>query len=170
MGGTTALWLAAQYPERVLSLSLEGDMNFVREEDLVDPRGIRILADMVARNDPEGTGYPRGVAHPRKPWYDDNYIRGQMLKRIPMMHRTSNRHEHALRQAMAGFRVPTLVLLGDNDELLQLSHLEQWRRLAPQVTTCVVSNGAHDVQNTEPEKLTVLLLEHHAMKDRKSID
>ncbi|MCU1415603.1 MAG: alpha/beta hydrolase fold protein [Microbacteriaceae bacterium] len=153
MGGVTVLWLAAQFPERVRTLSLEGDMNFVRPKDLVSPENGAVLAEMVATNNPEGSGYPRAAPHPRKPWADDEYIRGQMRKRIPMMRMLDNSHQDELQQRMARFAVPTLVLLGDQDELLLPSHLDRWRELLPSVDTRLVVGGAHDIQNTEPEVL-----------------
>ena len=66
MGGVTALWLAVQFPDRVRSLSMEGSMAFVREENLVSPENIRILRDMVERNDPDGSGYPRAAPQPMR--------------------------------------------------------------------------------------------------------
>ncbi|MEN2793225.1 alpha/beta fold hydrolase [Sphingomonas oligophenolica] len=162
MGGVTALWLAAQFPERVRSLSLEGGMNFVRPENLVSLENAKALADMVARNDPEGSGYPRAAPHPRKPWSDDEYIRGQMRKRIPMMRRITNLHEGELERRVRGLGLPILVLLGDHDELLRPNHLDRWHEVCPAASTMLVEGGAHDLQNTEPEKLTQALLALHA--------
>lgn len=165
MGGVTALWIATQYPDRVRSLSLEGDMAFVREEDLVSPENVKALADMVARNDPEGTGYPRAAAHPRKQWADDEYTLGQMRKRIPMMRMLTNDHERELEQRMASFKVPTVVLLGDSDELLNPSHLDRWREMLPDGETLLVAGAAHDIQNTEPEQLVKALTALHTATD-----
>lgn len=161
MGGVAALWLAVQFPERMRSLSLEGGMNFVREEHFVSVENIRQLADMVARNDPDGTAYRRAAPHPRKPWSDDAFIRGQMRKRIPMMRMLTNNHETELLARMETFTVPTLALLGDHDELLLPSHLEHWRRLHPAVEAVLVPGAAHDIQNTEPEQLVAALVAHH---------
>ena len=162
MGGVTALWLAAQFPSRVRTLSLEGDMNFVRDDQLVDPEGVRILADMVARGDPDGHGYPRANSHPRKPWMDEQHFREQMRKRVPMMQMLTNTHEAELAQRLTRFDVPTLVLLGDNDELLRPSHLDRWTDLHPTAETRLIGGAAHDIQNTEPEQLAEALFALHA--------
>jgi pimeloyl-ACP methyl ester carboxylesterase len=153
MGGVTALWLAMQFPNRVRSLSLEGGMNFVREDNLVSLENSKALADMVARNDPEGSGYPRAVPHPRKPWSDDAYIRGQMRKRIPMMHMLTNLHADELERRMPELMLPILVLLGDKDEIVRPNHLFRWQEIYPAARTRLVAGAAHDIQNTEPEQL-----------------
>lgn len=166
MGGVTALWIATQYPERVRTLSLEGDMAFVREADLVNPENLKALANTVARNNPEGTGYPRAANHPRKQWINDEYTVSQMQKRISMMRMLTNAHECELEQRMTCFKVPTLVLLGDNDELLNSSHLDRWRELLPDVETLLVAGAAHDIQNTEPEQLVKALHALHTATDQ----
>ena len=168
MGGVTALWLAAQFPERVRSLSLEGGMNFIRPENLVSIENSQILADMVARNDPDGTGYPRAAPHPRKPWSDDDYIRGQMRKRIPMMRKITNSHEADLERRVADLPMPILVLLGDHDELVRPNHLDRWHDIRPDVGTLLVEGGAHDIQNTEPEQLVAALASLHAAADGRA--
>jgi pimeloyl-ACP methyl ester carboxylesterase len=157
MGGVSALWLAAQCPARVRCVSTEGGMNFVREEDLVSPENIRILAEMVSRGDPEGTGYPRAKPHPRKPWADDAYIREQMRRRIPMMQMVTNRHETELSELMRSTPVPILAALGDQDELLRPNHLDTWSEVLPEASTVIVPGAAHDIQNTEPEALVSAL-------------
>jgi Predicted hydrolases or acyltransferases (alpha/beta hydrolase superfamily) len=162
MGGVTALWLANQFPSRVRTLSLEGDMNFVREEDLVNPAGVRVLADMVARGDPDGEGYPRAEIHPRKPWMDEEHFREQMRKRIPMMQMLTNLHEDELLHRLPEYEVPTIVLLGDRDELLRPTHLDRWRAVHPVVSTVLLRGAAHDVQNTEPEQLVGALTCFHS--------
>jgi len=153
MGGVTALWFAAQFPERVRCLTTEGGMNFVQEKYLVSLENARVLADMVARNDPEGTGYPAAAPHPRKPWSDTEFIKGQMRKRIPMMRMLSNAHEDDLLARMATFPVPTLAIIGGQDEILKPEHVERWREVLPGVETLVIEAAAHDIQNTEPEAL-----------------
>jgi pimeloyl-ACP methyl ester carboxylesterase len=162
MGGVTALWLATHYPERVATISFEGGMNFVREENLVSPQNVRVLQEMVARNDPEGSGYPRAAPHPRKPWSDDDYVRGQMRKRISMMRMLSNRHEAELVARMNDFQIPALVLLGEEDELLKPNHLERWKQICPAARTLLIPGAAHDIQNTEPEQLVEALTRFHA--------
>jgi len=162
MGGVTALWLAAQFPERVRSLSLEGGMNFVREEHLVSVENVRTLVEMVARNDPDGQGYPRAAPHPRKPWYDDEYFRAQMRKRIPMMRMLTNLHEAELERRVPGLSLPILVLLGDRDELLRPAYLKRWRDISPTARTLLIAGAAHDIQNTEPEQLVDALSALHA--------
>lgn len=162
MGGVTALWLAVQFPERVRSLSIEGGMNFVREENFVDLENIKILADMVARGDPEGSGYPRAAPHPRKPWSDDDYILGQMRKRIPMMQKVTNRYEAVLEKLLGDLHLPMLVLLGDEDELILPNHLDRWRQLHPAAQTTLIRGAAHDIQNTEPEQLVSAVVSLHS--------
>jgi len=166
MGGVTALWLAAQFRERVRSLSLEGGMNFIREENLVSIENIRALAGMIERNDPEGEGYPRAAPHPRKPWSDEDYIRGQMRKRIPMMRMITNLHEAELERRVPELDVPILVLLGDQDELVRPNHLERWRGITLKVKTLLIAGAAHDIQNTEPEQLVDALAALHSTPER----
>jgi pimeloyl-ACP methyl ester carboxylesterase len=160
MGGVTALWLAVQFPSRVRSLSIEGGMNFVRECDFISMESIRVLERMVAEQNPDGEGYPRAAPHPRKPWLNAEFFRNQMRKRLPMMRLVTNSHEEELRVRLKEFEVPTLVLLGDRDELLRPSHLERWREVLPSAQTQLISGGAHDLQNTEPEQFVHATLEH----------
>lgn len=162
MGGVTALWLAVQFPDRVRSLSLEGGMNFVREENLVSPERVKALSEMIERNDPDGEGYPRAAPHPRKPWFNDEYIRAQMRKRIPMMRMVTNRHEAELERRTPELALPVLVLLGDQDELVRPNHLDRWREVSPTARTLLIAGAAHDIQNTEPEQLVDALSALHA--------
>lgn len=162
MGAVTALWWAVQFPERVRSLSLEGGMNFVREEHLVSIENVKTLMEMVARNDPEGEGYPRAAPHPRKPWYDDAYFRNQMRKRIPMMRMVTNLHEAVLERRVLELTLPMLVMLGDRDELLRPNHLNRWREIGSTAKTLLIAGAAHDIQNTEPEQLVAALSTLHA--------
>lgn len=161
MGGVTAMWIALQFPQRVRSLSVEGGMNFVGEEHLVSPENAKVLAEMVARGDPEGTGYPRAAPHPRKPWADDDYIRGQMRKRIPMMRMLTNAHEAEAEIRLRRSKVPLLVLLGDADELVKPAHLDRWGAIRPDARLMLVEGGAHDIQNTEPERFVAALRHFH---------
>lgn len=151
MGGVTALWLAVQFSDRVQTLSTEGGMNFVEERSLVSPDNVRALADAVARDDPDGEGYPQAAPHPRKPWADEAHFRGQMRKRIPMMRMLGNAHEDELAARMDGFAVPTLAMIGTQDELLTTDHLQRWRDVLPTVETLAIEGAMHDIQNTEPE-------------------
>lgn len=160
MGGVTALWLAAQFPDRILSLSIEGGMNFVRQSDLVSPEKVRVLEQMVETQNPDGVGYPKAVPHPRKPWSDAAFIRGQMIKRLPMMRMVTNLHESDLATRITRLQVPILALLGEHDELLRPSHLERWKEIHPDVETLLVSGAAHDIQNTEPEQLVAAVMRH----------
>lgn len=157
MGGVTALWLAAQFTDRVRSLSLEGGMNFIREENMVSVENVRALAVMIERNDPDGDGYPRAAPHPRKPWSDEGYIRCQMRKRIPMMRKVTNLHEAELERRVSALGMPILVLLGDQDELVRPNHLVRWREISPTARTLLIAGAAHDIQNTEPEQLVEAL-------------
>lgn len=168
MGGVTAMWLAMHYPKRVLSISFEGAMNFSKEEHLVSPERGRVLRDMVARNDPEGSGYPRAAPHPRKPWSNDEFIRGQMRKRIPMLRMLTNKHEAELEARIRDFDIPALALLGDRDEILKPNHLDRWKEVLPAVQTHLVRGASHDIQNTEPEQFVDLLTRLHeeAMRRR----
>lgn len=136
-------------------------MNFIREENLVSLENHRVLAEMVARGDPEGGGYPRAAPHPRKPWSDDAYIAGQMRKRIPMMRMLTNAHEAELERRVRALALPILVMLGDQDELVRPNHLDRWCDIAPIAATLLVPGAAHDIQNTEPEQLVEALTALH---------
>lgn len=159
MGGVNALWIAALRPDRVIALSLEGGMNFAREEHLVSPEAARKLREMVEKGDAEGTGYPVAAPHPRKPWADDAFVRHQMRKRIPMMRMVTNAHEDALERQTRTMRTPILVMLGEHDELLKPNHLDRWYDIAPTASRMLLPNAYHDIQNTEPDQFLHLVRE-----------
>jgi len=153
MGGTTATWLAKQFPERVRALLLEGPELFVRPDDRrVTGAGGATIAEQVRRGVAEDDlVYPQTPLHPRKFWATPGYNREQMRRRFRMFRHFTNHAVEELRTSAPQMATPMLCLLGDEDEVIRTSVIDQWASCIPQAEVRIVLGGRHDLQNTQPE-------------------
>ncbi|MXO60665.1 alpha/beta fold hydrolase [Altererythrobacter salegens] len=152
MGGANAYWLAAQFPERVKSLTLEAPMVFHRQEDLHNPDEGFIQALRAGAPAPDVSGYPAPPPHPRKPWADANFFRDQMRKRFKMMAKTDYPGDNsALEEFAHRGKVPTTLLIGSEDEILKQSFADQFQVTVPHAHVVRIEGATHDIQNTAPE-------------------
>lgn len=152
MGGGNALWLAVQYPDHVLSLTLEGSMAPVRQGDLTGPLIRReMIRQMLQSGGPPG-GYPAPPLSLAKPWATADYIRDQMVKRFRMMQwvQTDIGGEDLIARLSAS-ALPVLALLGDADGLIRPSVADHYAQVLPGARFVLIPGGEHDLQNTRPD-------------------
>ncbi|KAL4879218.1 hypothetical protein BJY04DRAFT_220336 [Aspergillus karnatakaensis] len=135
MGGGNAFYLAAEIPDRVRGIILEGSMTPCRPQDLY----------------PLSTTQP--PAHPKKPWATPAYVSHQMANRMRMIQMTQPDMEAKEALATVNERViPVLALLGEVDEVLKPSQQESVHLALPTADFQLVPGGRHDLQNTAPEE------------------
>ncbi|WP_172799841.1 alpha/beta fold hydrolase [Croceicoccus bisphenolivorans] len=152
MGGNNAFWLAGQFPERVKSLTLEGPMLFCRPEDLVNPDDSFIQALRAGAPAPDVSGYPAPPPHPRKPWSTADFFREQMRRRIKMFAKTDYPGTPgALEKLAERWTIPTKLLLGTEDEILNPCYADRFKQVVPSAEVTIIEGATHDIQNTAPE-------------------
>lgn len=152
MGGTNAMWVAQQFPDRVRSLTLEGPMVFCRPEDLVNPDTSFIDALRSGAPAPDVSAYPAPPPHPRKPWATADFFREQMRRRFKMMAKTDFPGENGPLEVFARTtKIPTTLLLGTADEILNQCYGDRFKSMMPSATVISVEGAGHDIQNTAPE-------------------
>jgi len=150
MGANVALWLASMQPEKVLSMTFEGPMLFHTQDDLRNPVDVIPMIQQGLEYDP--TIYPAPPPHPMKPWADERYFHDQMRRRFKMMryieHPVDDSPLHGFASAT---KIPTLLLLGDNDEVLKPDYARTFLDKFSAAALEVAERGTHDLQNTAPE-------------------
>ncbi|MFD5258269.1 alpha/beta fold hydrolase [Streptomyces bobili] len=152
MGGTNALYLAANVSDQVRGIVLEGSMAPSRPEDLRMPPP----AEDATPKDPKD--YPLPPVHPNKPWATHEYMAQQMAHRMAMFRWTPADMEAA--SAIAEIRdrgLPVLALLGAEDEILSPSQEKTIRQTLPHADFRLVPEGGHDLQNTVPDAFVSLI-------------
>lgn len=151
MGGANAFWLARQFPDRVASIILEAPMLFERPEDLVRPESAGIVQAIRDGLTYDGR-YPPPPPHPRKPWATPAFFHEQMRRRFKMMFFTDHPGEVGpLAEFAATTDIPTTLLLGTQDEILNAGYAGRFREVMPKAVVTMVEGATHDIQNTAPE-------------------
>ena len=142
MGGTTALWVAALYPERVSSLILEGSMSFRRGHwTPLDPEKVKGMMQMIATMPPP----------PRKPWATGEFIGEQFKRRFRVMGMVDSEFDDDLAARIGKINIPTLVLYGAQDFIVQPSLGGAYTKIIPKSKSVTVENAGHDIQGEQPE-------------------
>ena len=145
MGGPNALYVAAELPQRVHGIILEGSMVPSRPEDLHMPPPTP--GDEGATE----VSYPKPAVDPRKPWATPEYVAQQMAVRMRMFRWIEpDLDGSAAVVAVRAGRVPVLGLLGDDDEVLAPTQERRFREEFPGADFHLVPTGRHDLQNTVP--------------------
>jgi len=152
MGGINAFWLAQQFRNRIQSITLEAPMLFCRPQDLVNPDESFILALRAGTPAPNMSAYPAPPPHPRKPWATAEFFRHQMLNRFKMFRTTDYPADNSALETFAReTTIPLTILLGTQDEILNLSYAERFKAMAPSSRIDIIDGATHDIQNTAPE-------------------
>jgi pimeloyl-ACP methyl ester carboxylesterase len=152
MGGLNAFWLAKQYPERVLSITLEAPMLFYRPQDLVNPDESFIRALRAGAPAPDMSAYPAPPPHPRKPWATADFFRHQMRNRFKMFRTTDHPADNSALESFAReAKMPIALLLGTQDEILNPCYAERFKDMVPSSRIDIIDGATHDIQNTAPE-------------------
>ncbi len=153
MGCTHAFWLAKNHQDRVLSLTLEAPMLFYRPEDLVQPD--ESFLDAIRSGDmpiPDFSNYPAPPPHPNKPWATTEFFREQMTRRFKMfLHSDHPADQSELQSFASSSSVPTKMLLGSEDEILNPCYADRFKSFMPQAKVETIETAIHDIQNSLPE-------------------
>jgi len=144
-GGRTALWLAAQAPERVGALVLEASAA-IRPAGVIPPSG---TSEQMAR---------LVFAHPeRMPPVVLPDAAVQAQTRALVMRLRGPERDAALEAALPQLATPTLVLFGTEDRLMppELGHL--YKRLMPNAHLAFVYDAGHAIGAERPEAFTEIV-------------
>jgi pimeloyl-ACP methyl ester carboxylesterase len=155
MGGCTALWLAAQYPDRVRGIVTEGSMAFLGDAFARPPEG---FWQMMARFIEDPTVPSPVPAHPNKPWDGGDYFRAMQRRRMRVV--LQDRYQipafdEDLADALRARPLPALVLYGEFEPFVipgQLGVVEAgYTKVLGDVEFRVVPGAGHDPQGEQPE-------------------
>lgn len=142
MGGTAALWVAALYPERVSSLILEGSMSFRRGHwTPIDAEKVKGMMQMIATM----------PAPAKKPWATGEFIGEQFKRRFRVMGMVDSEFDDDLAAHIGKVNIPTLVLYGAQDYLVQPSVGGAYTKIIPGSKSVTVEQAGHDIQGEQPE-------------------
>jgi len=142
MGGTAALWVAALYPDRVSSLILEGSMSFRRGHwTPMDPEKVKGMMQTIATMPPP----------PRKPWANGEFIGEQFKRRFRVMSLVDSEFDDDLAARIGKVNIPTLVLYGAGDMIVQPSLGGAYTKIIPNSKSVTVEQAGHDIQGEQPE-------------------
>ena len=152
LGGTTALWLALQAPERVLALVLEAPAA-IRQEGAEPPAG---SPEEIAR---------RLYAHPERlgtiPLPDPT----TRAKTQPLVQRLRGPNRDAdLEGRLPALTTPTLVLFGTLDSVVTPAMGRVYKELMPACHLVFVYDAAHAISTDRPEAFAEVVtdfLERH---------
>ena len=147
MGGITNLGFALRHPERVLGLVL-GDTT----GGIGDPSVIDLLKDVHPPEDPLGRALSAGFMrdHPNRRVLFQQI--GRLNPPMPISVVSPLFRDPAGPQAadLAGFTVPTLLVVGEEDLIFPVHVMEAAQRLIPNSRLEVVSGAAHSAHFEQP--------------------
>ncbi len=141
-GGKTALWLAAQQPERVQALVLEAPAA-IRPPGAPAPEG---TAEELAR---------RLYAHPERvklPPPLDPAVRAKQTELVARLRGPDRDHE--LERRLREITVPTLVLFGTVDRVIPPEMGHFYKELMPNSHLVFVYDAGHAISTDRPEAFT----------------
>jgi pimeloyl-ACP methyl ester carboxylesterase len=151
-GGATAAWVAALEPQRVDALILEAPAALAPGGGIATGLAPDQLARAL-RAHPE-----RGEHAPPPP---DVLARQMTLARRVL----TGSDPGALRTALAGLDVPTMVVFGTRDGLIAPESGRDYKRLIPRCTLVYVYDAAHEVAADRPEAFADLVVDFLARRD-----
>lgn len=146
MGGMVGQWLGANAPDRISKLVLSNTSSFMEPKDLWDQR---IAAAMSA------SGMDGLVDAVTERWFTRDFIERQPdeVDRIRQMILTTPAHGYAgccaairdmdQRGILAGIKVPTMVIVGDQDPATPPAHGELIASSVPGARLWSIENAAH---------------------------
>jgi pimeloyl-ACP methyl ester carboxylesterase len=142
LGGATAVWVALNHPERLISLVLEAPATF------------RVGAT------PPGPGVPpeefvrRFRVHPeRTPAFDapDPAAQAKFWPLVEKLLASRPEYDEEVAALLPSCAVRTLVLFGDEDGIVPAANGRIFRRLLPNSVYLLVHQAAHDIQGDRAE-------------------
>jgi pimeloyl-ACP methyl ester carboxylesterase len=142
-GGATAAWLAARRPELLKRLIL------------VAPAALRAGGPLPALA-PDEIG-PALRAHPERGGPDPATpeVAARRLNYLDTVLRSAD--DDALRRALDGLDVPTMIVFGTRDGLIPPETGREYKRLIPRSDLVYVYDAAHEVARDRPEAFSALV-------------
>jgi pimeloyl-ACP methyl ester carboxylesterase len=165
MGCNHAMYAAIQFPERVLSLTLEGGECFTRPQDR-RPQTPRAVEAQRAATEGKGfnsdysiwAGWPAFQWSENKWWQTPSYQARLMQRRyVNNFPYTRNAHRNEMLAGVKNLTMPTIQMVGDRDEIMKVSVAQAWKEQMPQSKFAIVAGGTHDLQNSQPEQFVEIM-------------
>jgi pimeloyl-ACP methyl ester carboxylesterase len=146
-GGTVALWLALQAPERVRALVLEAPAA-MRAPGSTPPSG---TAEEIAR---------RLYAHPERLAADELPDPADVARARPLVQRLRGPdRDPALEARLRALAVPTLVLFGTMDDVVAPTWGREYKALLPDCHLVLVYDAGHGISTDRPEAFADVVLD-----------
>jgi pimeloyl-ACP methyl ester carboxylesterase len=143
IGGIHALWVVANFPDRVASAVLDGSMAF-RKDNWATPGFDPVAFVQAARAGADVSAMlPR--AHPKKPWATLEYRQAQQQRILRVMEFTGPEFDTRLAASLADSIVPVLALFGADDHFVYPSVAAVYERTIPGCETRLVAGAGHDI-------------------------
>jgi pimeloyl-ACP methyl ester carboxylesterase len=155
MGGVHALWVAARYPERVLSLAVDGSMAFRRDHWSMPGMDPNVIVQAAARGDDVSMMVP--PPHPAKPWATLDYRQKQFRKILRVMALVGPEFDDELAARLQVLRIPVLAIFGAQDHFLRPTIGDVYEHVIPNCRSVVVEGAAHDVPGETPTQYAALI-------------
>lgn len=147
MGGSVALFLALNYPERLSAVVLDGPIEF-RGNGHTRPRDPRTFAAGARRH------------AERRPWADKAFFDDQMRRRTRRFesgYETGPEYDHELAERCKSIELPVLVMYGSDDGLILPSCGREYKSLITNCEFIMVYDANHDIQGDRPEAYAELV-------------
>jgi pimeloyl-ACP methyl ester carboxylesterase len=155
MGGVHALWVAARYPERVLSLAVDGSMAFRRDHWSMPGMDPNVIVAAAARGDDVSMMVP--PPHPAKPWATLEYRQHQFRKILRVMALVGPEFDDDLAARLQGLQSPVLAIFGAQDQFLHPTISAVYEAVIPHCRTVIIEGAGHDVPGEKPQQYAALV-------------
>jgi len=158
MGGVHALWVAARYPERILSLAVDGSMAFRRDHWSMPGMDPNVIVAAAARGDDVSMMLP--PPHPDKPWATLEYRQNQFRKILRVMALVGPEFDDDLAARLKRLKIPVLAIFGADDHFLHPTIGGVYESIIPNCKSVIVEGAAHDVPGEKPRRYAALVRQH----------
>jgi pimeloyl-ACP methyl ester carboxylesterase len=171
LGGTNALWIAVQHPDRVQALVFESAVTFMRPQDAAQtPDDMQQIQKALTEGWLDQTKALPGLPMPTnggKPWETNEYYAELMRRRFRMFKHlaTDPAETKDLSDRAHDLKIPGIAMVGTEDETMHTSVADSWKEHMPDVQFIIVPGGAQDLQNTTPDVFVATVTKFvHAQK------
>ncbi len=165
MGGLIAVALALDYPDLIQTLSLLNPAGLVSPEpselDLAVARGQNLLIPTTRDEYDAFTSIAFGDNPPNLPWPTASVITRQYAERAPLYRKiwSDIRSEDGqVETRLPALDLPTLIIWGDQDGVLDVSAASVWNELIPNSELVVMPGVGHAPMLERPEESATLVI------------
>jgi pimeloyl-ACP methyl ester carboxylesterase len=149
IGGIHALWLTAQYPERVKAVILDGSMAF-RKDNWATP-GADPTAMVRAAEQGADVSFMLPRPHPAKPWATLEFRQRQLERILRVIEVTGPEFDEDLADRLRPLDTPVLALFGVNDHFIFPSVAKVYERVMKNCKTMIIDDAGHEIPNEQPD-------------------